>query len=148
MLPRSLRYCCIIGVSASRIISELNHATRIASLECQLVKIPCLLENIRLQSDATFMHFDNPFLCRSAVRFCLCRRSRNAPKFSKTVICYSSASGLTLGLRMRPCVAFDCWTYVFTHREGPPTLCSGVAAPKAFKSDDERIRDLTRSLDT
>src|SRR5438132_11158611 len=33
MLPRSRRYCCIIGVSASRINSELNQAMRIASLE-------------------------------------------------------------------------------------------------------------------
>src|SRR4029077_20104424 len=32
MLPRSRRYCCIIGVSVSRIVSELNHAARIASL--------------------------------------------------------------------------------------------------------------------
>src|SRR5438552_1357257 len=32
MLPRSRRYCCIIGVSASRMIPELNHAARIASL--------------------------------------------------------------------------------------------------------------------
>jgi hypothetical protein len=39
MLVRSRRYCCIIGVSVSRIFSELNHAARIASLECELAKI-------------------------------------------------------------------------------------------------------------
>src|SRR6267378_1083612 len=42
MLPRSRRYCCIIGVSASAMISELNQPARIASLECGLVKISCL----------------------------------------------------------------------------------------------------------
>src|SRR2546428_11919995 len=57
MLPRSRRYCCIIGVSASRIISELNHAARIASLECELAKIPCVAESVCLQSDANFMNF-------------------------------------------------------------------------------------------
>src|SRR5947199_1692374 len=57
MLLRSRRYCCIIGVSASRIFSELNHAARIASLECGSAKIPCLLECVCLQSGATFMNF-------------------------------------------------------------------------------------------
>src|SRR3989475_4147553 len=57
MLLRSRRYCCIMGVSASRIISELNHAARIASLECELAKIPCVAENVCLQSDANFMNF-------------------------------------------------------------------------------------------
>ena len=37
-------------MSASRIISELDHAARIASLECRLAKIPCLLESVRLES--------------------------------------------------------------------------------------------------
>jgi hypothetical protein len=44
-------------VSASRIVSELNHAARIASLECELAKIPCLAESVCLQSDANFMNF-------------------------------------------------------------------------------------------
>jgi hypothetical protein len=50
-------------VSASRIISELNHAARIASLECELAKIPCLRESACLQSGATFMNF---FGCSSS----------------------------------------------------------------------------------
>src|SRR6266568_5661663 len=57
MLVRSRLYCCIIGVSASRIISELNHAARIASLECELAKISCVAESVCLQSDANFMNF-------------------------------------------------------------------------------------------
>src|SRR6266542_3157321 len=57
MLPRSRRYCCIIGVSASLIISELNHPARIASLECELAKISCVAESVCLQSDANFMNF-------------------------------------------------------------------------------------------
>jgi hypothetical protein len=44
-------------VSASRIISELNHAARIASVECELAKIPCVAESVCLQSDANFMNF-------------------------------------------------------------------------------------------
>src|SRR6266545_6816701 len=69
MLPRSRRYCCIMGVSASRIISELNHAARIASLECELVKIPCVAESVCLQSDANFMNFSAQQCDRRSLAF-------------------------------------------------------------------------------
>jgi hypothetical protein len=57
MLPRSRRYCCIIGVSASRIISEINQAARIASLECGVAKIPCLPEAVASNLAPARMNF-------------------------------------------------------------------------------------------
>src|SRR6266496_164455 len=57
MLPRSRRYCCIIGVSASAMISELNQPARIASVECGLAKIPCLPEVFVSKLGAARMNF-------------------------------------------------------------------------------------------
>src|SRR5436305_817611 len=61
MLPRTRRYCCIIGVSASRIISELSQAARIASFEYVLAILPCRRPNVRLKIRPDF---DEP-LCSS-----------------------------------------------------------------------------------
>src|SRR5262245_46430095 len=57
MLPRSRLYCCIIGVSASAMISELNQCVRIASLECGFVKIPCLRKAFLSNLGAACMNF-------------------------------------------------------------------------------------------
>src|SRR6266700_5543387 len=57
MLPRCRWYCCIIGVSASAMISELNQPAQIASLECRLEKIPCLPEVFVSRLGASRMNF-------------------------------------------------------------------------------------------
>ena len=62
-------------------------------------------------------------------------------KFIETLICFAKA----LGVRTRPRVAFDCWTYVFIHKKARLREGYGAAAPKAFKSDAAQIRARIRS---
>ena len=62
-------------------------------------------------------------------------------KFIETLICFAKA----LGVRTRPRVAFDCWTYVFIHKEVRLRKSYGVTAPKAFKSYADRIHVPSRS---
>src|ERR1700720_3944818 len=90
MLPRSRRYCCIIGVSASRIISELNHAARIASLEYELAKIPCLPDCVCLQSSARFYVFLCSSIQQVAIRIWL--SSRLCSSFGSHACAKESAS--------------------------------------------------------
>jgi hypothetical protein len=96
-------------VSASRIISELNHAARIASLEYGLAKIPCLPDCVCLQSCARFY----VFLCSSiqevAIRIWLSPRLcsiRDNPWELLVIAALIFIRGIIMLLQEQPMVAF------------------------------------------
>jgi len=61
-------------------ISELNQPARIASLECELVKIPCLPEVFVSNVGAARMKFHRSFAWRPTRDILFCLFSRNFPR--------------------------------------------------------------------
>src|SRR4030095_11239547 len=122
MLPRSRRYCCIIGVSASRMISELDQAARIASLECGVAKIPCLAQLFAANLASAHMNFIARLPGGQLTAFCF-------------LLSPAILLGVTLAQKSPPVRSADAPVLIWDIE-----LTLDKTLPRNFRTTDERLK--------